>query len=71
MSDNKISTHVIFMIVELILAVLTVLPTGTAGKDCLLGYNALCSFSPISAIILLSMVGLHFYLYRKEQVSLV
>ena len=67
MTDKKISTHTIFMGVELVLAVLTLLPTGTASKACLLGYNSLCSFTPISTIILLSLVGLHFYLHQKEQ----
>ena len=67
MTSTKISTHMIFMGVEFILAVLTALPTGTASKNCLLGYNALCSFSPISTLLLLAAVGLHFYLNKREQ----
>jgi hypothetical protein len=67
MPSTKISTHMIFMGVEFLLAVLTMLPTGTASKNCLLGYNAHCSFTPISTLILLALVGLHFYLNKKEQ----
>ena len=64
---NKISTHMIFMGIEFILAVLTLIPRAAASKPCLLGYKALCSFSPISTIILLALVGLHIYLHRKGQ----
>ena len=63
--SNKLSTHTIFMGVEFLLAVLTLLPRAAASKPCLLGYKALCSFSPISTLILLGLVGLHVYLQRK------
>ncbi len=65
MTNGKISTHMIFMGVEFILAVLTLLPRAAASKPCLLGYKALCSFTPISTLILLGLVGLHIYLQRK------
>ena len=57
----------IFMGVEFVLAVLTLIPSAAASKACLLGYKAHCSFSPISTIILLALVGLHIYLHRKGQ----
>ena len=70
MTDKKISTHMIFMGVEIVLAVLTLIPRAAASKACLLGYKALCSFSPISTLGLLALVGLHLYLhYRKPAVE--
>ena len=70
MTDKKISTHMIFMGVEFVLAVLTLIPRAAASKACLLGYKALCSFSPISTLGLLAMVGLHLFLhYRKPAVE--
>jgi len=32
----------------------------------MLGYKALCSFSPFSAIILLGLGGLHIFLHKKN-----
>ena len=63
MSNKGISTHMVFVVVELVLAVLTLIPRAAASKACLLGYKALCSFTPISTLILLAAVGLHIYLY--------
>ncbi len=67
MTGKKVSTHTMFMGVELILAIVTLLPRAAASKACLLGYKALCSFTPISTVMLLALVGLHFYLDRKEK----
>ena len=67
MTNKKISIHMIFMGVELLLAVLTLIPMPTASKASLLGYKALCSFSPISTIGLLALVGLHFFLHRRAE----
>ena len=67
MSKKRIPTHIIFMGVEFLLAVLTLIPREAASKACLLGYKSLCSFSPISTIILLALVGLHIYLHQKDQ----
>ena len=58
----------IFVAVELLLAVLTLIPTGTASKACFLGYKAHCSFTPISTIGLLALAGLHIYLQRRKTV---
>jgi hypothetical protein len=60
---NKISTHMIFVGVEFVLAVLTLMPREAASKACLLGYKALCSFTPISTLGLLALVGLHLFLH--------
>ena len=70
MTNKKISTHMVFMGVEFVLAVLTLIPREAASKACLLGYKALCSFAPISTLGLLALVGLHLFLhYRKPAVE--
>ena len=69
MSNNKIPVHIVFTGVYIVLALVTALPTGTASKDCLLGYNALCSFTPISTIIFLALGGLHIFLQYKKTVA--
>jgi hypothetical protein len=48
-----------------VLAVLTVIPREAASKECLLGYKALCTFSPIGTLILLVLGGLHIFLHQK------
>ena len=65
MENKKIPTHFIFMGVELVLAVLTLIPMASAGKVSLLGYKSLCSFAPISTLLLLAAVGFHYYLHRR------
>ena len=61
MTSTTVPVHRVFTIVYFLLALVTLIPTGTASKACLLGYNALCSFSPISTIILLALGGLHVF----------
>lgn len=69
MNDRQLPTHIIFTIIYFSLALVTALPTGTASKVSLLGYNALCSFTPISSIIFLVLGGVHLYFhYRKALV---
>ena len=65
MTTQKIPVHIIFTSVHFLLAIVASLPTGTASKNCLLGYNALCSFTPIGTVILLALGGLHIYLHKK------
>lgn len=65
MNDNKSPTHLIFIGVHSVLAVVTLIPLASASKASLLGYKALCSFTPISTIILLGLAGLHLYLHRR------
>ncbi len=49
-----------------ILAIIALLPTGTASKVNPLGYNSLCSFAPFSSIILLVIGGVLFFTSRKK-----
>jgi hypothetical protein len=66
MNDKKSPTHLIFTAVYFILAVVTLIPFASASKTCLLGYKALCSFSPISTIGLILLAGMHIFLYKRS-----
>ena len=65
MTQKKSPVHLIFTAVHLSLAVVTLIPMASASKACLLGYEALCSFSPISTVGLLALAGLHIYLHKR------
>ena len=65
MNNKKSPIHLIFTGVYLVLMVVTLLPSASASKASMLGYKALCSFSPISAIILLALAGLHIFLHQR------
>jgi hypothetical protein len=69
MTSNKVPSHIIFTGVYFLLALVTLVPFGTASKACLLGYKALCSFSPISTLGLLALAGLHIYLHKRKAVA--
>jgi hypothetical protein len=69
MTNTRLPIHMIFTGVYFLLALVTLIPLGTASKTCLLGYKALCSFSPISTIILLALGCLHIYLQYKNSVA--
>lgn len=47
----------ILAIVFAIAAVKTALPSDTASHECLLGYRAFCSFTPVSTVILLALAA--------------
>jgi len=66
MSNAKLSIHKIFTIIYLIAALLTLVPCNAVSKVSLLGYKALCSWSPISTIILISLGILHIFLNKKK-----
>ena len=66
MSNKKIPIHLMFTSIYFVLAVVTLIPMETASKASLLGYKALCSFSPISAVILLALGGLHMFLHQRN-----
>jgi hypothetical protein len=57
--------HLIVTIMYGVLAVVTVIPRAAASKECLLGYKALCTFSPIDTLILLTLAGLHIFLHQN------
>ena len=41
-----------------ILAILTIIPADSASKECLLGYKAFCTFTPISTVLCLLPAGI-------------
>jgi hypothetical protein len=66
MNDKKSPTHLIFTAVHFSLAVVTLIPLASASKTSLLGYKALCSFSPISTIGLIVLAGMHILLHKRS-----
>jgi hypothetical protein len=64
MEPLKIVVYIAIAIV-LIAAVKTALPEAKASKPCLLGYKALCSFTPLSTIILAAVAVVFFYFSGK------
>ncbi len=65
MNEKKSPAHQIFSAVHLSLAVVTLIPLTSASKASLLGYKALCSFSPISTIGLILLAGMHILLHKR------
>ena len=66
MTDKKVPVHIVFTILYFVAAVVTLIPLGTASKASLLGYKALCSFSPISTILFIALGGLHIFLHQRN-----
>ena len=66
MNDKKTPTHLIFAAVHFSLAIVTLIPLASASKTSLLGYKALCSFSPFSTIGLILLAGLHLFLHKRS-----
>jgi len=66
MNGKKSPTHLIFTVVHFSLAVVTLIPLASASKTSLLGYKALCSFSPISTIGLIFLAGMHILLHKRS-----
>ncbi len=48
-----------------LLAVITLIPSPNASKECLLGYKAHCSFTPIGTIICLVASGVTCILRKR------
>jgi hypothetical protein len=69
MKSKTSPTHLIFTGIYFVLVIVTLIPNASASKASLLGYKALCSFVPWSAIILLGLAALHIYLYQKTPVK--
>ncbi|MBL7074272.1 hypothetical protein ISS37_03420 [candidate division KSB1 bacterium] len=47
-------------------SVLTIIPNASISKECLLGYKALCSFTPVSTIILIIAAGITCSLRKRK-----
>jgi hypothetical protein len=66
MEKTKIPLHLIFVSAYFLAAILTLIPSAGASKICLLGYKALCSFSPIGTVILIALGVLHIVLHKTS-----
>jgi hypothetical protein len=66
-TDRRVPVHRIFTGIYVLLALVTLVPMGTASKASLLGYEALCSFTPISTVVLLALGGLHVVLHYRTR----
>ena len=66
MDDKKSPMHLIFTAVYFSLAIVTLIPLASASKTSLLGYKALCSFTPISTIGLILLAGMHILFHRRS-----
>ena len=64
MKQKKSPTHLIFTLVHLSMAVVTLIPLASVSKVSPLGYKALCSFSPYSTLGLIFLSLMHFLLYK-------
>ena len=64
MNNKKSPTHLVFTIVYFSLAIITLIPLASASKASLLGYKALCSFSPISTLGLILLSLMHILMYK-------
>ena len=65
--DNLV--HWVFAAAYIIAAVLTVIPRDAASKECLLGFKALCSFTPTGTAICVAMFTLHVILAKSRRKS--
>jgi hypothetical protein len=52
-----------------ILAVSTIIPVDSASKECLLGYKAYCTFTPISTVLCLLPAGIICFIRKRFFVS--
>jgi hypothetical protein len=66
---QKDPIHIIFIIVHIAGALVTLIPVGFVSKANHLGYKSLCSFTPYSTLVFIALVGLHFYLNTKMSAS--
>jgi hypothetical protein len=66
MNEKKSPVHHIFTAIYFSLAIVTLIPLESASKASLLGYRALCSFSPISTIGLIMLAGMHILLQKRS-----
>lgn len=66
---KRLQVHTVFTVIYLLLALATLIPTATASQACLLGYEAFCSFTPISTLGLLALAGLHIFLHKRSTVK--
>ncbi|MBD3422038.1 MAG: hypothetical protein GF398_18150 [Chitinivibrionales bacterium] len=60
MAEQKVSPYHVLLgltVFSFVLTLLTLVPFPWASKKCLLGYQALCSFTPISTVLMVVITG--------------
>ncbi len=68
MAESNSKAKLIFMllsVISFITAVLTLIPYKNIDDECMLGYKALCAFTPVSTIIL-AVLGIIFLYLKKK-----
>ena len=63
---NGYGLLMVLTIVLTLAGVITLIPSAGASKTCLLGYNALCSFTPISTVICFLFAGMLCQIRKKK-----
>ena len=59
--------YLIFSIVFIIAAIVTLIPYKNIDDACLFGYKAVCAFTPISTVILLVFAVIFFIIFNKKR----
>lgn len=65
-NQNKGKRLLTWALVFVVLAIITLLPLGTADDKCFFGYIAVCPFTPWSSLILL-VIAFYLLMMRKKQ----
>ncbi len=63
------SVYLIIAVMCFISAIITLVPFKNIDDECLLGYKALCAFTPISTLILI-VVGIFLMYMRKKMMKI-
>ena len=66
---NKKKGYWPLMILTILLTlagIITIIPSESASKECLLNYKALCSFTPIGTIICFTLAGIVCIIKKKN-----
>ena len=68
MAESNGKAKLVFLVlavISFISAILTLLPYKNIDDECMLGYKALCAFTPVSTIVLAAL-GIIFLFFRKK-----
>ena len=65
-SNGKLKMVFLFLAVLMfVAAAITLLPYKNIDDECMLGYKALCAFTPVSTLVLAAL-GIMFLFFRKK-----
>lgn len=66
---NGYGLLMILTILLTLAGIATLIPSAGASKTCILGYNALCTFTPISTVICFLFAGMLCQIRKKKYVE--